>query len=603
MMFGLLIAILATGCTREDEMLDVIETDIAKVRVDDMTRGIEFIKTEVRFDQKEFRDEVTNGLNRWVTYSGDALEKKVEGWSLDAMVQPMLEDFDGVEAVDRIDEYKFLLTDPYYLQQAYWITQLLDRLEKLNRVKTFELYRFAADNVQPDPDEEDSLTPVFAKLQPELTPEELPSFVRTMKVFDWICRNVQLESDEPLSDVELAQRQINPDAETMPASGAPGVGYQRFPWQIMMYGRGDYVERAKLMMVMLRYWDIDSVMLATGEEERPWAVGVVIGGKYYLFDTKLGLPIFAEKPGVVATLSQVQENGELLTTLNLTTEESLADDTKYWVSPDDLNTLSALVYASPESLGKRMQGVEDSLVGEDRLRLAFTISDVADRLPQVDGVKTKAWDIAFQTHQYRQIIRDSLLLVGDDAIQNKLTWFYLNEEYVNGFRPYRTARGRFFIGKFQRKVDERGLDAVEGFQRLIYDNDQIASLGSDFELQRLHGLRTENQSSAEMQAQVRAVQGQMKLIRVDAKLFLSQCLFDNANENAAGSWLEDLAADDEAGRWKEAIGYLLGRSYESRGDYDRAIEILDDDSQLQSHGNLLRSRYLKQLIEKVYGDQ
>ena len=65
----------------------------------------------------------------------------------------------------------------------------------------------------------------------------------------------------------------------------------------MLYGRGDYAERAKLMMLMLRQMEIDSVLLTVGETAKPWAVAVSIGKEYYLFDTKLGLPIPGEKIG------------------------------------------------------------------------------------------------------------------------------------------------------------------------------------------------------------------------------------------------------------------------------------------------------------------
>ena len=601
---GLLFVIVANaGCTPQDELLDVIETDVARVKIDDLTRAMEFIKSEVRYDQAEFRDEVTNGLNRWVSYSSDELDRQADSWKPDPFASKLCEQFSDIESAKRADQFQFLTTDPYYLQQSSWINRLLRRLDAQNRLKTFELYRLAADNYRPSEDESDSLSKVFGTLQSELEGDDLIAFIRTMKVFDWVCRNIQLESDNELSEEDLAERTLNPSAESPAAAGTPGVGYQRLPWQVMMYGRGDYVERAKLMIAALRFWDIDSVMLATGESQTPWAVGVSINGNYYVFDTKLGLPLFREKVGSVATLGDLRTGQEILSGLDLTTEESLADNTKYWVNQDDLNSLTALVYVSPEAISKRINGLEKSLVGENRMKLFFGAQELVDRLPEVEGVTPKPWDIGFQTHQYRQVVRKSLAQIDDGQLQNKLRWFYVNEVYVDGFKPYRTARGRFFIGKFMVKKDERGLDALEGWQRLIYDDDQVASLGSDFELQRLHGLRRQEQSAAEFSDQVKSVQGQMRLIREDAKFFLAQCLFDNANENASGSWLEDLNAGDESTRWQEGVVYLLGRAIESRGDYDLAIETLKNESLNQAHGNILRTRYLKKLIETHFGDE
>lgn len=598
-MLGLLCCV---GCTREDEMLDVVETEISRVKIDDLTRAMEFINAEVRFDQAEFRDEVTNGLNRWVSYSGDELKKAGAQWAPDPMVEQLCSEYKGVEAVARFGEYKFVATDPYFLQQSSWIARLLKRLDDSDRIKTFELYRFAADNMRPGEDSVDPLTDIFGKLQPELEGEQLDQFVRVVKAFDWVCRNIQLESDAELSDETRDERTLKPNAEHPWAAGTPGVGYQRYPWQVMMYGRGDYVERAKLLMTMLRFWDINSVMLATSEAETPWVVAAVINDQYYLFDTKLGLPIFREKIGSVATLEEVKQDGNILERLDLTTEESLADETDYWVTPDELKQLTALVYVSPESMSKRIHGLEKSLVGKDRIRLFFDASAVAEALPKMEGVDVNAWDIAFKTHQYRQVVRQSMLDTGNGQLQSKLGWFFVNESYVDGFKPYRTARGRFFIGKFQVKRDERGLDAVEGFQRLIYDDDQIGSLASDVELQSQHGLRKAEQSADEFSRQIRSIQDQMRLIREDAKFFLAQCLFDNANENASGSWLEDLNAGDESTRWQEGVTYLLGRATESRGDYDEAIKVYGNESLNQAHGNILRTRYLKQLIKEHYGE-
>ena len=121
-------------------------------------------------------------------------------------------------------------------------------------------------------------------------------------------------------------------------------------------------------MLGLRQLDIDSVMLMpTSDDSKPWAVGVAIGGQYYLFDTRLGLPFPGEKIGTVATLYQVRKDPSLLSRLDLTTEESLDDDTQYWVKPDDVKELVGFVYVTPESISKRMLALEQSLIGEKRL--------------------------------------------------------------------------------------------------------------------------------------------------------------------------------------------------------------------------------------------
>ena len=190
--------------------------------------------------------------------------------------------------------------------------------------------------------------------------------------------------------------------------------------------------------------------------------------------------------------------------------------------------------------------------------------------------------------------------------QARLGWYYRTEAYVNGFRPYRTARGRFFKGKFKVVEDERSLNALQGWKRQMFSDDDIGNLSSDADMQRLHGIRQENQNSQAFANMLASVQSQMRLIRIDAKLFMAQSLFDNSNEGGIRGWLEDLKANssddpvDDNGRWNDAVTYLLARSFESQKLYDEAIENYELENLNQSHGNILRSRMLKQLIKKYY---
>ena len=384
------------------------------------------------------------------------------------------------------------------------------------------------------------------------------------------------------------------------------------------------------MMLMLRHLEIDSVMLAAGETAKPWAVAVNIGDDYYLFDTKLGLPIPGEKLGSIATLVMVRKTPKLLTNLDLTTDESLADNTKYWVRPDDLKSLTGLLYASPDSASKRMKTLQGDLDVElrklifqasksdsetesslkssnNRMLISYGLDQTKERLPKVDGVTFKPWDIAFKTHQYRGAIRTAVER-GSSEDNEKLGWYYRTEAYVNGFRPYRTARGRFFKAKFQVVEDKRSLNALQGWKNQMFSDDDIGDLSSDADMQRLHGIRQENQDSQTFANLLASVQSQMRLIRIDAKLFMAQCLFDNANEGGIRGWLEDLKANssddpvDDNGRWNDAVNYLLSRSFESQKLYDEAIEAYQQEGLNQSHGNILRSRLLKQLIKKYYAE-
>lgn len=603
--FGLFLAAIVTvcaGCTPPtDPMLDLIDSDLKKTKIDDLSRTMDFISSQVRYEQKEFRDKVSTGLNRWVSYSDEKLNDIV--WKDDSLAKPLFESNSSLPMLERHDEFSYLNTDAYYLQESAWVTEIANRVMDAKNLSAFELYRLAAGNYKPDADVENPLAVVMEKLHPDATDQQAQQLANALQVFDWVSRNIQLLPESNLSEQEAEDAKLKEGEASLAASGVPGTGYQRYPWQVLLYGRGDYVDRAKLLMLGLHHANIESVMLATKSESgdpTPWVVGVAIGDDYYLFDTKMALPIPGEKPGTIATLADVRKNPELLTSLDLTNEESLEDDTDYWVKPDQVKDLVGLVYVTPESISKRMLALESSLVGDFRLKLAFSGDDIASRIPKSEGVEVKAWGIGFETHQFRQAVREALEQTSNNVLSDKLRWHFTDESYIDDFIVYRTARARFIKGKFSLDPTGYYLSAIQSCQRLNYTDKDIANLGSDKTQQARLGIRKdETQDAQAFTRQVQSVQQQMRLIRRDAGYFLSQCLFDNGSMNAAANWLAILESKEDAERWKDGVTYLLGRSLEKLQEYDRAIEVLSDQKLEQSHGNLIRARLLKKLIAEL----
>jgi hypothetical protein len=601
--FALLVTVLiCCGCQPpRDPMLDLLDVDLTKTKVDDLNRTMALVDSEIRFEQKEFSNNMTTGLNRWAETRGNELDD--QGWQVDESTQELMTASDSLDIAEGFKDLSFFNTDGYYLQQSNWISQIANRVtEPENQMAPFELYRMAADNYKPDEDVEAPLVEVLKKLHPGMEDDAGETVADSLSLFDWVVRNIQLLPGSNLTGEEQEEARLN-ESESAAAAGIPGVGYQRYPWQSLLYGQGDYVDRAKIFMLGLRELGIDSVMFAIkGEagEFVPWSVGVVVGENYYLFDTKLGLPIPGEKLGSIATLDQVRANPDLIKSLNLTNEESLEDNTEYWAKPEQLDDLIALVYTSPESVSKRMSSLEAALPVDLRTDLAFTSAEIAARLPAKEGVAEMPWDVSYQTHEFRQAIRNALEKKSDDVIAAKLNDYYFNEFYIDNFVVYRTARARFFKGKFGLDPEGFSLNAIQSFQRLKYTQEQIDNLGSDSDQQRRLGIRKEaEQNVTDFNTEVRSVQGQMDRIRRDAGLFLAQCHFDNGSMNAAANWLENIRAEDGVDRWNDGITYLLGRSQEKLKDYDQAIEIFSNDQLQQSHGNLIRARMLKEIVSTL----
>ena len=591
-----------TGCQpAEDPMLALMDVDLMKTRIDDLGKTVNLVSSERRFDQREFEGNVSSGLNRWTSYSQDKLSE-IE-WSLDSFAQPVVEQYGSLGPAEQLDELNFANTDAWYLQQSYWLRTVANRVVESNDVAAFEMYRLAA-GIDTSKDVEAPVEEVVGALHSDLDEDQVEKLTRSLKVFDWIARNIQLLPADKMSASE--DTALNDSDAGPAAAGIKGLGYQRYPWQTLLYGRGDFVERASLFVLMLRQLEIESTVLAVtvGDDASddaspaPWVAAVKIGSDLYLFDTRLGLPIPGKKPGQIATLSDVRSDASLLKSLDLTVKESLDDDTEYWVGEDDIKQLTALIYLSPEEISKRMAALEARLIGDDRLLLVGKPDQIAAEF-KLDGVEPQPWDIAFQTHQFRQAVRDGVARSSfDDELASRLRWHFIDESYIDQFTRYRTSRARFFAGSFD--LQERGFNAIESFQHLMYRDELIDDLGADQKFQRQLGiLQTEGQSAAEYQKKLASVQSQMRLVRRDAGFFLAQVHFDNGSISTAANWLERLRFKEDAKRWLAGIEYLLGRASEGRTDYLAAIETYRESEGAQKHGNLIRARLLKQLIDQL----
>lgn len=605
--FFLIVLTLIAGCRpAPDPMLDMLDSQMSSFKTDDLTRTMEFVFSEERFDQGQFQQKVSSNLNRWAQV--EAAQYSNDQWTLDPLVKPLVEQYGSLPMVSRTEEMSYLNSDAYYIQEIAWMDRLTQRIVESENLKVFEIYRLAAGSYQPDGQEEDVMATIINRIHPDLSGDQAKQLAAAVKVFDWVVRNVQLTATVDLSEEEVEAQRLNPDVDDPAASGTPGLGYQRFPWQVLMFSRGDYVERAKAFMLMMNLYGLDSVMLATHTQdedgknvERLWCPAVVIGGEYYLFDTQLGLPIPAGQPVKVATLSELRQNPGWLKQMDLTAEESLKEGTNYWVKADQLTDLAGLVYVSPEAITRRFHHLESRLTAGRQLKLTGTPTEILKRLPKMDGLKMALWDIGFETHAYRQAVDEALKkAVEIDVLRNKLAWYFTNEAYINDFTLYRTARSKYFSGNFETVRGDMKANAIELFYALMYDDEKIISLGTDKGMQRFLGLYQEESSVQEFTQRIESVQAQMRLVRRDAGYFLAECHVDEGNVGTAINWLDRLRATPGDNRWDDGINYLLGRCHEARKEFDVAIEIYRNDQEsVQFYGNLLRARMLKQLTNTL----
>jgi hypothetical protein len=594
------VAILSSvaGCERpEDPMLKVLESTALQTRVDDLSRTVDFVFSDRQFDQTKFNGEVSTGLNRWANYSAEQFEKT--NWKQDETIKEMIAPYDDLPAVSRMGESSFLADDAQFLQAAAWLNQIKTRVQDNTYLGQFEFYRLMADNYEPGDDEEAPVDAVIAKLNPDLNESDAEKLSLAIKLFDWVTRNVQLEETPTYSEEEIEEQRLV-EADSLSAAGLVSRGAKRTVWQVLMFARGDYVEKAKLFMQLCHQADLPTVMFGTGDNAEPWAVGVLIGEDWFLFDTRLGLPIPGENNASVATLADVKADASLLSKLDLSVEESLADDTKYWTTESDLEKLTGLVFWTPQSASNRIATLESNLIGDQRMKLKLRADEIIAKLPKIENVEYKPWNISLQTARYRKVLGESIpKAVSDDALAEKLRWHFTEEGYIMAFPNYRTARTRFIRGKFERERESRTRDSIESFAVLMYEDQTIAGLETNRDLQRMIGIRKDassGQTQADFDREIVSRQMQMRLVRRDAGLFMCQAHFDNGSMSTTANWIPKLLEEQDVDRWKTGLSYLGSRAMEARHQYDEAIEYLKAEGP-QQHGNLIRARLLREQVK------
>ena len=599
---ALLLSATSISCSPPvDPLLDMLDTQLSNVKIDSLTRTMNFVVSPERFQKAQFEEKLAAALNRWAESESELMDQ--EKWQVDPLAADILEQYKDLPTLQELDGLGFVNTDSYFLQQNFWARKLADRLIGYRDLSPFEVVRNASGvNVVEVEEDTDPLGVALQKIHDGLSLDDAEQLAIALKLFDWTVRNIYLLADDSIvaPDSNVDDFRLN-ESEDLAAAGVPGLGYTRFPVQTMLTSRGDYVDRAKLFMKLLDQSELDSVMLAVktdkDSESRPWAVGVPVGGKLYLFDTKLGLPIPGKNAGQIATLSEAKSDPEILNSLDLSVKESLKDNTKYWVKSDQLNQITGLIYCSPESLTYRCWELENKLVGESRMKLYSEPSKVVANMPQVEGLEYEVWDTDFKTHQLRRALRDASAEASfKDDTRDKLGWYYSDELYINDFVRYRTARSKYFNGLFETIRNDGNLNAVELFYSMIYKDTKIDSLATDPVFQRRLSISQGKMSSDEFKRMIEGVQGNMRLVRRDSGYFLSQCHFDFGNYSTATNWLTRLETIEDTVRWQQAINYLRARSLEAQRNYEAAIEIYEKQESEHFHGDMLRVRQLKKLV-------
>ena len=134
------------------------------------------------------------------------------------------------------------------------------------------------------------------------------------------------------------------------------------PFEVLLSGRGTASDRAWLFVTTLRQRRIDAVVLTAGGNAETRLVGVSTGDEVYLFDVKLGMPVFkadANKgdvlPQTPATLADLAGDDEILGSMG-------SEKFPYPLKDADMGTAKAWMVGSASTWSQR------ALILQDRLR-------------------------------------------------------------------------------------------------------------------------------------------------------------------------------------------------------------------------------------------
>ncbi len=440
---------------------------------------------------------------------------------------------------------------------------------------------------------------------------------RATRLFDWTIRNIQLEDWSIRKGTQVAYRPAKIEAKDKKND----VSY--LAREVLLFGRGDYVQRAWVFMLLARQENLDVVLLAVPDSDgphglRPWLPALVLGGELYLFDTYLGLPIPGPQ-GRVATLSQVVADPALLRSLDTPPDS-------YPLARDDLQKVVALVEGSPAYLLRRMQAVETRLAGSKKVVLSANPTAQAEKLKSVSGIsEVRLWPHPFEVLLERHSATPEMMQTIRTAVQPFMIRYPTPRARDRRVAP--AEEHPLFMGQQQgdqqvvdqapleyqwcslwmgRMMHFKGLYTSEGkvdgasqhyLAVMIKDTDVDKVIDDFVRAARL----TEEKLIQGFRANMREV---IPLAKQNATYWLGLIAHDRGNHSVSIDYLERAVDRQLDGPWRYGAAYNLARAYEQQSAQakdpqeaqDRlndAIKLLTADDSPQALGNRLRAKSLE----------
>jgi hypothetical protein len=308
---------------------------------------------------------------------------------------------------------------------------------------------------------------------------------------------------------------------------------------------------------------------------------LLVDGALYLFDPALGLPLPGPKGEGIATLSQVAADDTLLRHLDL-------DDGSYGKSSADVQSMTALIEASPTYLSQRMALLESHLAGEQKVILSVDATALAGRLRECQHVgEARLWALPYE----RLIAQAKLGSKGKQRIAADFEPFVLPfprqlKKKIDFVPALWKGRVLHLLGKF---TGEEGAMRYYQLARLPNADIERGPTLSPEAQEELRGRITQE----DWQLAVNRYSQLAPVAKHDASYWLGLIAFERENFKTAADCLAKRTIDVDANSpWRAGALYNLARAQEELDLTDDAVSLYRQIESPQRHGNLLRARWL-----------
>jgi hypothetical protein len=398
---------------------------------------------------------------------------------------------------------------------------------------------------------------------------------RVRRVFDWIVRQIQLVPPGSLGSRQLPQVIARPYDVLLRGMATEAEGF--------------WAERSWLFMALCRQLGVDvglvtyskgnvvePLVARAGQEKRgggsltgrvkppkpaiPWLCAALIGGRAYLFDARVGLPIPGPDGQGVATLDQALADPAILERMDLPGQSPYGTSmASLLASP---SRIGILIDSSQGLLSPKMKLLQRELAGKNRTILYRDPSEQCDHFVQVLGDRcgeVKLWGIPLEV--------ETQLFTRSEFVQSSMQSLVL-------FRPefpLIVARIKHLRGDLSGAVQEYvSFRLAENLPQVINKKKVIPK---------------EIQDGLDVYATNYLALAHLERNSLDQAERMFLRLLDLLPEPGPSQPYYNMF------RWGAHTN--LGRIYEAKGDLRRAIAHFgQSDLTMQHHGNLLRAREL-----------